>query len=46
MTTEIVDIKLRGLQRLLDDFPLYAQECLKIVGKAGGKPVPFCFPRK
>ena len=41
MTTEIVDIKLRGLQRLLDDFPLYAQECLRIVTKAGGKPVPF-----
>ena len=41
MTTEIVDIQLRGLQRLLDDFPLYSQECLRIVTKAGGKPVPF-----
>ena len=37
MTTEIVDIKLRGLQRLLDDFPLYAQECLRIVTKAGAQ---------
>lgn len=41
MSAEVVDIRLRGLQRLLDDYPLYAAECLKIVEKAGGAPLPF-----
>ncbi|MCA0188183.1 MAG: hypothetical protein LCH90_19760 [Proteobacteria bacterium] len=41
MADEVVDIRLRGLQRLLEDYPLYAGECLKIVEKKGGKPEPF-----
>lgn len=43
----MIDYQLQKLEaynnRLLEDFEFFAQECLQIVGKDGGDPVPFIF---